>query len=76
LFNVVTKSIAMHGFNVFQLSEKYEDEFYETVPARIAKGELKYREDVTVGLEKVGEAILAVQTGKNNGKSVIHVADA
>jgi len=76
LFNVVVKSITMHGFNVLQLSEKYEEEFYETVPARIGKGELKFREDVTVGLEKVGEAILAVQTGKNNGKSVIQVADA
>jgi NADPH-dependent curcumin reductase CurA len=39
--------------------------------ANLARGEINYWEDVTHGLEKAGEALLV---GKNNGKSVINVA--
>lgn len=41
----------------------------------IAEGKLKFKEDITRGLDKVGEAILAVQKGTNTGKSVILVAE-
>ncbi len=57
------------------LDPKYLEEFYKTMPDLIARGELKYREDVTRGLEFAGEAILAVQLGKNKAKSVVVVAD-
>ncbi|KAH0578570.1 hypothetical protein H2248_003717 [Termitomyces sp. 'cryptogamus'] len=76
LLNVVAKSISMNGFIVFRLEHKYEEEFYATIPQKVASGKLKYTEEVTEGLDKVGDVILAVQKGQNKAKAVIRVADA
>ncbi|KAJ7777772.1 hypothetical protein B0H14DRAFT_2963414 [Mycena olivaceomarginata] len=46
----------------------------EFVP-RLVSGEFKFTEDVTKGLEKVGDVILAVQKGTNTGKAVVVVAE-
>lgn len=72
---VVGKQLKIFGFIWVSLAAKYETEFYENVPAKIAAGEIKLQEDRTIGLENVGEAITAVQTGRNKGKSVIIVAE-
>lgn len=76
LIEVIGKDITLRGFIVFRLLPKYQEEFYATVPEKIAKGEIKYKEEVTHGLDKVGDVILAVQKGTNKAKAVIHVADA
>ena len=47
----------------------------QTVPPRVASGEIKYKEHVVRGLENAGQAILDVQMGRNFGKSVVVVAD-
>lgn len=65
----------MHGFIVFRLEHKYREEFYKVLPPLVASGKIKYKEDVTSGLEKVGDVILAVQKGLNEGKAIVHVAD-
>ncbi|EMD32975.1 hypothetical protein CERSUDRAFT_118403 [Gelatoporia subvermispora B] len=75
LIQIVGKQLKIHGFIVFSMHDKYQDEFYREVPRRVAAGEIKYQEDITRGLDKVSEAILDVQTGKNQGKKVIVVAD-
>ncbi|KXN88464.1 Zinc-type alcohol dehydrogenase-like protein PB24D3.08c [Leucoagaricus sp. SymC.cos] len=75
LMQVVGKDITLRGFIVGRSLPKYLKEFYDTVPAKIAKGEIKYTEEVTHGLDKVGDVILAVQKGTNKAKAVIHVAD-
>jgi NADPH-dependent curcumin reductase CurA len=54
---------------------KYLGEFYATVPAKLASGELKYKEEVTHGLEKMGDVILAVQSGTSKAKAVVVVAE-
>lgn len=41
----------------------------------VASGKIKYKEDVTRGLDKLGDVILAVQKGTNKGKAVVLVAD-
>ncbi|KAJ6452385.1 hypothetical protein C8R47DRAFT_1169175 [Mycena vitilis] len=68
------KSLTISGFAVIRLG-KYDDEFYATVPPQLASGELKYTEDVSYGLEKVGDVLLAVQKGRNNGKAVVVVSE-
>ncbi|KAF9464072.1 hypothetical protein BDZ94DRAFT_1257474 [Collybia nuda] len=75
LFLVIGKSISMHGFIVFRLEEKYIEEFYATVPAKLASGEIKYTEEIVRGLDAVGEAMLSVQKGTNKAKLVVVVAD-
>ncbi|KAF8996526.1 alcohol dehydrogenase [Cyathus striatus] len=74
LFHVVAKSLSVYGFIVFRLHEKYETQFYEEVPQLLAEGKLKYSEHVWEGLDKAGEAILAVQKGTNKAKAVVKVA--
>ncbi|KAF8883614.1 alcohol dehydrogenase [Gymnopilus junonius] len=72
---IIGKSLTFHGFIVDRLREKWEEEFYKTVPPLVASGQIKFKEDMYNGLESVGDAILAVQKGTNKAKVVIHVAD-
>ncbi|KJA24392.1 hypothetical protein HYPSUDRAFT_1077039 [Hypholoma sublateritium FD-334 SS-4] len=75
LFHVVSKSISMFGFIVSRLEPKWSKDFFATIPALVAAGEIKHREDVYKGLDKVGDGLLAVQKGTNKAKLIIHVAD-
>ena len=65
----------MYGFLVGSLAPKHADDFLRTMPARVARGEIKYREHVVRGLENGAQAIVDVHLGKNFGKSVLVVAD-
>uniref|UniRef100_A0A0W0GAY4 Enoyl reductase (ER) domain-containing protein n=1 Tax=Moniliophthora roreri TaxID=221103 RepID=A0A0W0GAY4_MONRR len=75
LGQTIYKSITISGLYVFEHDHKYREEFYQTIPPLIAKGEIKYTEEVENGLEIVGEAIYKQQKGLNKGKVVIKVAD-
>ncbi|KAJ7364504.1 alcohol dehydrogenase [Mycena albidolilacea] len=75
LHYIFTKSITVNGFVVFRMKPKYDTEFYETIPRLLASGELKYREEVSRGLETVGHTILRIMEGKNTGKAVVAVAE-
>ncbi|KAF9266005.1 NAD(P)-binding protein [Marasmius fiardii PR-910] len=73
---IIAKSLHIHGFLVSRLSTpELEDEFYSTIPKKVASGELKHREDITRGLENTGEALLDVLKGRNFGKKVVLVAE-
>lgn len=75
LMMIVTKEIKISGFVYSSIFPKYAEAFYREVPGKIAKGEIKYIEDVKQGLRYAGEAIHEVQAGKNKGKSVVQVAN-
>jgi hypothetical protein len=65
----------MRGFIQGRHSDKYREEFYATIPEKLAKGEIRYTEEITRGLDKVGDVVLAVQMGSNTGKAVVVVAE-
>jgi NADPH-dependent curcumin reductase CurA len=74
---VFAKCISIFGFLYAPLEPKWRQAFDETVPPLVAAGKIKHQRDhVFEGLDKVGEAILAVQKGTNRGKTVVHVADS
>ncbi|KAF9464077.1 alcohol dehydrogenase [Collybia nuda] len=75
IHQIFAKSLTLSGFLVGRLIPKYRTEFYDTVPGLVASGEIRYSEDVTKGLNKLGEALLSVQKGSNRGKAVVWVAD-
>ncbi|KAI3609016.1 hypothetical protein WG66_011067 [Moniliophthora roreri] len=75
LWAIFGRSLQIHGFFFGHLAPKYEKEFFEVVPKKLARGELEHREDITRGLEDAGEALLDVQIGRNFGKKVILVAE-
>jgi len=68
------KSLTIYGIAILRIGQ-YDEEFYATIPRALASGELKYSEDVKYGLDKVGDVLLAVQTGANTGKAVVVVAE-
>lgn len=75
LMMIVRKELRINGVLVNNMPPEYVEEFYSKVPRWIANGQMKYLEDATKGLEYAGHALLDVQKGKNNGKSVVVVAD-
>ncbi|KAH8818704.1 hypothetical protein DL96DRAFT_1684337 [Flagelloscypha sp. PMI_526] len=76
LMQIVSKGITLNGFITFRdLSPKWDAEFWKVMPEKVAKGEIKMKEDITKGLEKVGDVILAVQKGQNVGKAVVVIAE-
>ncbi|KAJ7823543.1 hypothetical protein B0H13DRAFT_2257257 [Mycena leptocephala] len=69
-------ALHVHGIVMAHLPVmQYLPEFYATIPGKLANGELKYAEEVTRGLDKVGEVILAVQRGTNKAKAIVLVAE-
>ncbi|KAJ7626863.1 alcohol dehydrogenase [Roridomyces roridus] len=72
---VLSKSISLQGIASFRIIPKHESAFYASVPEKLAKGEIKYREDVRRGIESVEEMLEAVQKGTNEGKAVVVVAE-
>ncbi|KAG6806071.1 hypothetical protein H0H92_012810 [Tricholoma furcatifolium] len=75
MLRIIERSISMNGFVVLRMEHKFNDAFYAKIPDKVAKGELKYTEEVTDGLQKVGDVLLAVQKGENKAKAVVRVAE-
>ncbi|EJU01637.1 alcohol dehydrogenase [Dacryopinax primogenitus] len=75
LDELIYRSIKMIGFVVNRLRSKYQSDFYATAPGMVARGELKYQEDVTEGWEAVGEAFVRLMKGQNVGKAIVRVAE-
>ncbi|KAJ7343059.1 alcohol dehydrogenase [Mycena albidolilacea] len=72
---IFAKRLHIHGFLVLDLSPKYTAAFRAEFVPKLASGEFKFTEDVTRGLDKVGDVMVAVQKGTNTGKAVVVVAD-
>jgi NADPH:quinone reductase len=64
----------MEGFLVFDYAHRY-DEAYARLARWVADGTLKYREDVTEGLENAPQAFIGMLRGENRGKALVKVAD-
>lgn len=75
MYYVFAKSLKLSGYIFWDLEAQWGQKFNDMMPALVASGDIKYREDVVWGLDKVGDAILAVQKGTNNGKVVVLLSD-
>ncbi|KAJ7729859.1 hypothetical protein DFH07DRAFT_969379 [Mycena maculata] len=71
---VIGKVLRIYGVQLFCLRPKYNAEFYATIPPLLVSGELKYWEDVMMGLDTVGDVVLGIQKGTNHRKLVVIVA--
>src|ERR1700677_1418188 len=70
---ILTKSLTMRGFINYEFAADHYAEFLKTVAAGIADGRIRYREDITEGLENAPAAFMGMLQGKNFGKVLVHV---
>ena len=71
---VLTKSLTLRGFINTEFVAEHYAEFLRTVSAGIADGRIRYREDITEGLENAPAAFMGLLEGKNFGKALVRVA--
>ncbi|KAI0036368.1 NAD-P-binding protein [Vararia minispora EC-137] len=75
LMRIVQSELRVFGLLVFRLADKYQDEFFQVMPRLVKDGQIKFKEEIVYGLDKVGQAILDVGTGANSGKVVVIVSE-
>ena len=70
---ILRKSLTMRGFINYEFKDEHHDAFLTMVAAGIADGRIRYREDVTEGLENAPAAFLGMMAGRNFGKALVRV---
>jgi len=71
---VLTKSLTLRGFINYEFSGEHFTPFLRTVSAGLADGRIRYREDITDGLENAPSAFIGMLEGRNFGKVLVRVA--
>ncbi|KDQ12533.1 hypothetical protein BOTBODRAFT_56796 [Botryobasidium botryosum FD-172 SS1] len=71
----IWKCLSFHGFLAWPMHKANPDAFFDEMPRLVAEGKIKYREQVTRGLENADRALREIFTGENFGKAVVIVAD-
>ena len=72
---LLTKRIRMQGFIIFDDYGHRYPEFAKDMSQWLANGQIKFREDITGGLENAPQAFIGLLEGKNFGKLIVRVAN-
>ncbi|MFI5624452.1 NADP-dependent oxidoreductase [Nocardioides sp. NPDC051685] len=70
---VLTKSLLIRGFIQTEFVRDHERTFLAEATGWLAEGRLRYREDITEGLENAPAAFNRMLRGQNFGKTVVEV---
>lgn len=70
---ILTRSLTLRGFIVSEFAGD-TPEFESAMSAWLAQGAIKYREDVSEGLDSMVPAFIGMLEGKNFGKTLVHLA--
>jgi NADPH-dependent curcumin reductase CurA len=71
---VLSKSLTLRGYINYEFAAEHYAAFLRTVTPAIADGRIRYREDVTNGLENAPAAFIGMLEGRNFGKALVRVA--
>ena len=71
---VLRKSLLLRGFINYEFAAEHFSAFLRTVSAGLADGRIRYREDITDGLENAPAVLMGVLEGRNFGKALVRVA--
>lgn len=74
LWHLLRTRSRMEGFLVFDYAERYQEGLTQ-LSEWLRQGKLKYKEDVTAGLENAPRKLIGLLQGENFGKALIKVAD-
>ncbi|QRV92656.1 Zinc-binding dehydrogenase [Ceratobasidium sp. AG-Ba] len=78
---ILLKQLTVQGFLVWKCEGQYEGtcgnpvKFLQAVGPLVESGQIKWTEQILEGIDKVGEAVLAVQTGTSTAKMNVKVTD-
>ena len=72
---LLIKRIKMQGFIIFDDYGDRYGEFFAQMSEWVAKGLIKYREDIVTGLENAPQAFIGLLEGKNFGKLIVRMAN-
>ncbi|KAI8878437.1 NAD(P)-binding protein [Backusella circina FSU 941] len=72
--NIVAKRLTVQGFIIMDHLD-YEPQFLKEMTPLLVSGQIKYREDISEGIESTAEALIDVLRGDNHGKKVVKIAD-
>jgi len=70
--SLIVKRIKLQGLLIRDHFDHYEGFIKEVLPL-INSGQIKYKEDITKGIEKAPEAFCGLLQGKNFGKAVVEI---
>jgi NADPH-dependent curcumin reductase CurA len=71
---VLTKSLTLRGYINYEFAAEHYPAFLRTVGAGMRDGRIRYREDITDGLENAPAAFIGLLEGRNFGKALVRVA--
>lgn len=69
---LLVKRARMEGFLILDHYDRF-NQIVERLAGWYRDGHLKYREDVTMGLDNAAEALIRLLTGQNTGKALVRV---
>jgi NADPH-dependent curcumin reductase len=72
MHSILTKRLTFRGFIVWDFASQHR-EFMTDMSRWLREGRIKYREDITDGLENAPRELIGLLTGKNFGKKIIRV---
>ena len=75
LASMVGNKVRMQGFIVSDHMD-LKPEFMTEMSGWLAAGKIKYREDITQGIENAPAAFIGMLKGENFGKQIIQISDA
>jgi len=77
LMYLISKRIRMEGFICTDKVglDKYGADFIKTFSKLAQEGKLKYKEDISTGIQTLPETFVGMLQGKNFGKAIVKVAD-
>jgi NADPH-dependent curcumin reductase CurA len=74
LVSLLVKQARAEGFLVFQFANRYA-EGLKQMAEWLKQGKLKYREDISHGIENAPSAFMAMLKGQNTGKQLVKISD-
>lgn len=73
MHGILVKRLTFRGFIVWDFASQHAD-FLTDVSGWLRDGRIKYREDITDGLENAPRALIGLLKGENFGKKIIRVS--
>src|SRR5256885_15337999 len=70
---VLSKSLTLRGYINYEFATEHYPAFLRILGAAVAEGRIRYREDITDGLEHAPAAFIGVLEGRNFGKALVRV---